>query len=544
MSVESTDDIKHLIRQAHSVESIEQAMYHTQAMHAGQSFRKAKEAAVDLGVGAESAQKGVALGLQLQDLAQQYRHLPSDVMPTFKAALLPYTLSGSDTAETPSVILQAEGDRLHLRNSRRLAASGLQGQVGRFIDAPAIDALSDVSLALQAQPEITLSDSVKDGYMGAKVRAGQVEQAQVQAVITEYVDQIEIAQEGYDRYKFVHEQVSSARDKYLKVAEEIMNKAYYAEFERELGGLKTKLLDARAGYAAGTLGYEAYDQVEQVYAVRYREVADRLGRYAVDLRNSEMEKRAPGYINYQAEMIRYEDRAEEAGQAVLSQLFSESPVSGRQAMERASQTAISGHAEALVANAPRYNVQNLKSDLVHLYRLAGTAAGNSSVELETNIGMFERGLARTNATRSFYMHNPGTVAQADHGFINVGMDFCRPALFHEYGHHLEAANPVISAMALAFLHRRAAGEQPSQLSQLTGGNYRDDEIAIKDSFVAAYVGKIYQDSGLIQGTEVISMGLEHFASARSLGALMRDDPEHFALIVAALRISRKEAPNA
>jgi hypothetical protein len=102
-------------------------------------------------------------------------------------------------------------------------------------------------------------------------------------------------------------------------------------------------------------------------------------------------------------------------------------------------------------------------------------------------------------------------------------------LFHEFGHHVEFSSSVALDASKDWIKSRA-DSNPTRLSNLSRSNYRRDEVAYPDKFIDPYVGKIYSNA-----TEVISMGLEHFASPRSLIKLAAADPDHLAYTVGIIR---------
>jgi hypothetical protein len=105
----------------------------------------------------------------------------------------------------------------------------------------------------------------------------------------------------------------------------------------------------------------------------------------------------------------------------------------------------------------------------------------------------------------------------------------RLALFHEMGHSLEETSRTVK-IAQEWIRRRATG--PSELlSKLTGiDKYRPDERAFPGPFYDAYVGKDFR------GSEVMSTGLEKFASGYGLLELFLKDREHFRLILGLLKL--------
>ena len=56
----------------------------------------------------------------------------------------------------------------------------------------------------------------------------------------------------------------------------------------------------------------------------------------------------------------------------------------------------------------------------------------------------------------------------------------------------------------AFYNRRTAGERTERLKDVTGINYRPNEVTRKDNFINAYMGKDYNG----RAYELVSMGFE------------------------------------
>ncbi|MBI3930083.1 MAG: hypothetical protein HY319_31375 [Armatimonadetes bacterium] len=135
--------------------------------------------------------------------------------------------------------------------------------------------------------------------------------------------------------------------------------------------------------------------------------------------------------------------------------------------------------------------------------------------------------------------------QPDGDFIEMGEGFDKRLCMHEIAHRVEYRNPEISLANKDFVRARAraAGRsttEPTPLARLSpGADYGKDEVALEDHFISPYVGKQYGDAA----TEVLSVGLDHFASPDRLLQLYRRDPEHFFLVLGAIsRLDRnKEA---
>lgn len=104
-------------------------------------------------------------------------------------------------------------------------------------------------------------------------------------------------------------------------------------------------------------------------------------------------------------------------------------------------------------------------------------------------------------------------------------------LFHEIGHQAEYTNPQGKQAARQWIEERATGPAKS-LRTLTGNRgYGRSEVAYPDKFVNPYVGKVYK-GGI---TEVLAVGLEHFASPEKMVRLATEDPDHFALTLGIVR---------
>ena len=93
----------------------------------------------------------------------------------------------------------------------------------------------------------------------------------------------------------------------------------------------------------------------------------------------------------------------------------------------------------------------------------------------------------------------------------------RSVMLHELGHRIEHARPALRWLEAEFYRRRTSRggrqEKARPLSELTGwAGYSDDELARKDRFTNAYIGKDYSRGGRGPGAsnfyEVLTMGLE------------------------------------
>ena len=196
------------------------------------------------------------------------------------------------------------------------------------------------------------------------------------------------------------------------------------------------------------------------------------------------------------------------GERVLHSILAASPVSQSEAEEWASKQVIDPNAAAKLSRLG-YKKADVIRDLAEFYRMVG--GKSSAVRISA-------GGRRANAV--------GVEARLDEKVINLGTRFDKGVLFHELAHFLEN-DPIAKAASNGFLVKRREGKQTYSLRSLTGNKgYDAREIAYKDSFMDAYVGKVYSDGV----TEVFSMGVQYLANPKDAAIFAAKDPEMFALI--------------
>jgi hypothetical protein len=115
---------------------------------------------------------------------------------------------------------------------------------------------------------------------------------------------------------------------------------------------------------------------------------------------------------------------------------------------------------------------------------------------------------------------------------------------HEFSHHMEF-NSTDTANRFADFYRRRTEGQPiikkGDIDPRTGDPYRelehfdDDEEFIPDHFFTTYCGKLNNGQLRVGHTELVSMGVQALYNKDLWGEMVRDDPEHMALIIATLR---------
>lgn len=136
---------------------------------------------------------------------------------------------------------------------------------------------------------------------------------------------------------------------------------------------------------------------------------------------------------------------------------------------------------------------------------------------------------------SFVKNQARPCFDAARGEVNLGARPDARTVFHELAHAMET--DVFDLMQDAESWRQARAEvahghsEPAPLVELCpGARYGAEEQAMQDHFISPYVGKVYE----IFGSEVLSMGLEHFVSAGRMLLLYEQDPEHFFFVMGAL----------
>lgn len=196
--------------------------------------------------------------------------------------------------------------------------------------------------------------------------------------------------------------------------------------------------------------------------------------------------------------------------AIIGKLLEQSPISEEDAKAWLKDSVIiADNALQRLKRSERscYNsVDEIKKDMMEFYRLVGGKIGG--------IKIITKGDKRASA-------NSRT------GKISVDSNFNKRVLFHELGHHFEFNNPMALQAATKFRDDRAKGRKTIPLRKLSNLAYNRDEYAFPDNFFDPYVGKFYSSGS----TEVVSMGLQQFASESTILHLFENDREHLELVV-------------
>ena len=143
-----------------------------------------------------------------------------------------------------------------------------------------------------------------------------------------------------------------------------------------------------------------------------------------------------------------------------------------------------------------------------------------------------------NKPRAYYKANIGQQNGTIFDSINVGKKDkdLKQSLLHELGHYTEEnlkdsnGKRVLIEQSAKFVLDKATGKE-KLLSELTGIEDYQDEKAYPDDFYNPYAGKLYKNvNGNFHGTEVFSMGLEHFIEGEN-GETFREKLDHVAYTV-------------
>jgi len=155
-----------------------------------------------------------------------------------------------------------------------------------------------------------------------------------------------------------------------------------------------------------------------------------------------------------------------------------------------------------------------------------------------------------------YNHDPSMRAFAHIEAGQVTSNGQKHILFHEIGHIVEAQRPWLQENAVQWRDKKAftvrdvqdgkgdewvkdvpyalrkTGDDKevpvfrlSEMPRLKRANYEPNEIAVVDTFLSPYIGKVYDGSI----TEVVSSLIEHFSDATRMAHLYRSHPDLFTL---------------
>jgi hypothetical protein len=273
-------------------------------------------------------------------------------------------------------------------------------------------------------------------------------------------------------------------------------RAEWSRTEAELLSLKQICNERYEEVRAGTMTPEQY----RVFAEAYKDA------YAKGVARWQEQQDTERAVEYEAQR-----QAGERAAAVCNEfkaaLANASAITPEQASAWAEAQKVDASAKAALKRIG-YELPKLREDMAEFYRLTGGRLAK----------------VRIKASR-------GRASASDiHGYknrtINMGEGFSKRTLWHELGHHLEA-DPEVYAASAGFLAARRESKELHTLRKLTGNQrYGAKEVAYRDHWYSPYVGKVYP----YRVTEVMSMGMEAFATGSILAEVMDKDPEHVRLM--------------
>jgi SPP1 gp7 family putative phage head morphogenesis protein len=111
----------------------------------------------------------------------------------------------------------------------------------------------------------------------------------------------------------------------------------------------------------------------------------------------------------------------------------------------------------------------------------------------------------------------------------------KQTIFHEVGHSLEKITKDNLDMAVGWRTSRVTSNIPTKAKTKVKRAWTLKEKVLPDEFITPYVGRPYVRLGADRATEVVSMGVEHFATPELMFRLYSVDPDHFHMILSLTR---------
>jgi len=237
-------------------------------------------------------------------------------------------------------------------------------------------------------------------------------------------------------------------------------------------------------------------------------------------------------VVYQALFGGSDDGLKTAGrkiEAMVNDLINNSQFSEEEAKAKLDNVEIKTTAKNSIKRSDNYDLKSFEKDCIDVFRLAN---GHIQLDKVHHLPKVKR----------------ASVIDGLEVVMETGLHFKRSIAWHELGHLIEFKNPDILRKSIALLKARLElskttgknGGGVKKLSSLTGLRaYKRNEVAIDDGFVSYYAGKIYHYTGSnldnLFATELISVGLEMLSNPMSSANFLRKDPEHFKLVMTALK---------
>ncbi|WCH25183.1 hypothetical protein [Aeromonas salmonicida] len=174
---------------------------------------------------------------------------------------------------------------------------------------------------------------------------------------------------------------------------------------------------------------------------------------------------------------------------------------------------------------------------------ASLAHGYDIPAMKADMNRFYQIVAGQMETPEIVRKKKRAYASREHNYINSGEGMTKTTLWHEMGHFVEYKHPELLIAAKQLLARRSAAipeasGKTAYLKHMTGAKSYKNEVAVNDGFYHPYVGKIYGSRGIesVTVTEVFSMGFQALATDAEMARLAMKDPEHLAMVLAAVKM--------
>jgi hypothetical protein len=126
------------------------------------------------------------------------------------------------------------------------------------------------------------------------------------------------------------------------------------------------------------------------------------------------------------------------------------------------------------------------------------------------------------------MSRPGRAFASEGGLLMWNGGDGKNVAYHEFAHHIEFSNPQLKVAAGQWRDNKAESLDLRPMAVLTDNDrYARTEVGVKDNYIDPYVGKVYKDGS----TEVVSVGLEHFADTKRMVTLRLNAADHFDFVL-------------
>ncbi len=111
----------------------------------------------------------------------------------------------------------------------------------------------------------------------------------------------------------------------------------------------------------------------------------------------------------------------------------------------------------------------------------------------------------------------------------------KQTIFHEVGHSLEKITNKNLDMSVGWRSSRVTSNIATKAKTKVKRAWTLKEKVLPDEFIDPYVGRPYYQFGVDRATEVVSMGVEHFATPELMFRLYTIDPDHFHMVLSLTR---------